>query len=225
VLYICGLCIYFYGGELKKLYKVLLVAAVSIMLSSDQPHHNAEYVTDDIRVLPPTFITLKQIDDCVPSAGFPQRVSLPFFSNAVQVQFSCDYYDKDHVAWAMYVFYEEWNRTYGDEGKAVRHAMNNLEIQWGRESRQVSRVYDINGNFLRTASVVGLMLSPTSIWASVENNISDTSLVHELVHIALKAGCGDADPDHEGESFECWEDHHSVFIDNVNNMLNEKYGL
>jgi hypothetical protein len=209
---------------LKTLHRVMLVIIISL-LSSDQSPDYMHDVSQDVRILPPTFITLRNIGDCVPGGSFPQRTALPFFSNAVQVQFSCDYYDHDHVAWAMYIFYEEWVNMYGDEDLAVKVSLNNLEIQWSKNPRTEERVYDIDGNFLESARVIGLMLSPTSIWVSIEPNISDTSLVHELVHIALRASCGNADPDHEGVEYPCWEPHHSEFITRINKILAKKYSL
>ena len=210
---------------MKKLYNLVLFILVSILLSSDQPPRNVPYNSKDFKILPPTFITLKNIEGCNPDLPFPQRVSLPFFTNSRQIQFSCKYYDSDHVAWAMYVFYEEWVESYGDEGAILKDVLSNIEIQWGARPRVEERVFDITGQFLERANVVGLMLSPTSVWVSVEDNISDTALVHELVHISLKALCGSADPDHEGTSHPCWERHHSEFIDSVNETLQDKYAL
>ena len=179
----------------------------------------------DPHPMPPIFVTLKDILECDPGGEFPQRTALPFFAEASQVQFSCEYYDPDHVAWVMYIFHEEWEKAFGDHDRTVRGVLNTLEIQWGNETRVEHRIYSINGTFLESAEVSGLMLSPTSAWVSIEESLSQTSLIHELVHIALEASCGDADADHEGNVHPCWAAEHTLFITRVNDLLSTKYSL
>ena len=206
----------------------IATSLVLIMLSSSPTSHTP--LPDDdhvvIKSIPPTFITLDHIPECVPSNPFPQINPLPYFTNASQTQFSCEFYEKDHLAWVLYIFYELWEREFGDDDDHVKIVLNQISIEWGKEVKSVDRVYDIDGNFLETASVAGLMVDDTSLWVWVEgDNMSDTSLVHELTHIALRHSCGDADADHEGDKYLCWNRHHSEFIDSVNTVLREVYGL
>ncbi len=199
-----------------------------IMLSSSPTTHRAGIPDEpvSIKAIPPTFITLNHIPECMPSAPFPQTNPLPYFKDAEHIQFSCSYYDKDHVAWAMYIFYELWEREFGDTSGKLAAALDNITIVWGEDVKTVQNVYDIDGNFLESATVSGLMMDDSTIWIWVDGeNMSDSSLVHELTHIALRHNCGDADADHEGIKYLCWDSRHSDFIDNVNTVLRETYGL
>ena len=197
-----------------------------MVLSSDSQitQHSTE-IERIIYPLPPTFITLSEIKDCDPKGTFPQINPLPYYTLASQEQFSCEFYDKDHVAWTMYIFYELWLRDFGDPGERVKQALNRLEIRWGNEVKEVKRVYDISGQFLEVADVSGLMEDPYVIWVWAESDISNTSFIHELTHIALYHSCGSADPDHEGVEYLCWDQRHSQFIDDVNTELSNSYGL
>ena len=203
-----------------------LTLLIALLMSSDAPTiPNTAVKNGVVRAIPPTFITLTDIKNCDPESIFPQTNPLPYYTGAVQTQFSCEFYEKDYVAWTMYVFYELWEERFGDSEKKIENALNNLEIRWGQDRREVHNVYDINGNFLETSSVSGLMESPYISWVGIEDNISDTSFVHELVHIALVHVCGSPDPDHEGDVYKCWSEQHSFFIDEVNTALKTTYGL
>ena len=178
-----------------------------------------------VQALPPTFITLSEIRDCDKNAQFPQANPLPYWKNAAQIQYTCDIYEKDNVSWTMLIFYDLWKETFGDTNKSVKKALEQLQITWGKDSRVVNNVYTIDGTFHETANVTGLVEDDFKIWVLAEENISDSSFIHELVHIALIHSCGSADPDHEGESFPCWTLHHSLFIDEINIELLDRYGL
>ena len=209
--------------------RLATTVAMSLVLLSSSPATYTPVVTAEpvtIRAIPPTFITLDPIAECIPSAPFPQINPLPYFDNGQHVQFSCSVYDKDHVAWSMLIFYELWERKFGDPDGQLMNALNKVTIVWGKDVKTVNNVYDMDGNFLEKATVSGLMKNDTTIWVWAESeNISDTSLVHELVHIELHHICGDADADHEGELFPCWKAEHSSFIDMVNEVLSYNYGL
>ncbi|HIK67024.1 MAG TPA: hypothetical protein EYF95_03510 [Flavobacteriales bacterium] len=203
-----------------------LTLLIALFLSSDAPTiPNTVMRIGVIRAIPPTFITIEQTEDCRQEEPFPQNNPLPYYTHATQTQFSCDFYDKDYVAWTMFVFYELWEKEFGDPEKKVKNALDHLEIQWGEERREVHNVYDINGNFFESSSVSGLVEGPYIVWVWAEDKISNTSLVHELTHIALMHVCGSADPDHEGDKFACWSEEHSSFINDVNLKLSTIYGL
>jgi len=125
----------------------------------------------------------------------------------------------------MYIFYELWEKEFGDPEGKIRDALDHLEIQWGKDRREVHNVYDIDGNFFETSDVSGLMENSYTIWVWVEDNISETSFVHELTHVSLFHLCGNADADHEGDKFVCWSEEHSLFIDDVNAKLKSIYGI
>lgn len=210
-----------------KRYAIMLSIAMIMLTGSPTSHRDVQY--DEpiaIRAIPPTFITLAQIPECLPEAPFPQVNPLPYFSKATQIQFSCAVYEKDNVAWAMLIFYENWLETFGGNPEDLKAALNRLTIVWGKDVKIVNNVYDMDGNFLESATVSGLMEDESTIWVWAESeDISDSSFVHELVHIALHHTCGDADADHEGIAYPCWHEEHSVFIDEINLQLKTNYGL
>lgn len=210
-----------------KRYAIATSLALIMLSSSPTTHYSVPPDEPlDIRAIPPTFITLNHIPECIPTGPFPQTNPLPYFSGAAHIQFSCNYYEKDHVAWVMYIFYELWERDFGDINGKLKEALNHITIVWGENIKTVKNVYDIDGNFLESATVAGLMMNDSTIWVWVDgHNMSDSSLVHELTHIALRHICGDADADHEGDKYVCWDTRHSEFIDNVNTVLKEVYGL
>ena len=76
------------------------------------------------------------------------------------------------------------------------------------------------------AQVIGLALTPSVLWAHVGDtgNISDTALVHELVHLALWSSVGSPDADHEGRKHRGWARKHTEFILEVNSLL-KSYNL
>ena len=211
-----------------KRYAIMLSIVIMIIMTGSPISHRA--VQHDtpvtIRAIPPIFITLDHIPECLPEASFPQANPLPYFSKAAQIQFSCDVYEKDNVAWVMLIFYESWIATFGGDRKKLKAALDRLTIVWGREVKTVNNVYDMHGNFLESASVSGLMEDSSTIWVWAESDaISDSSFIHELVHIALHHTCGDADADHEGTEYSCWLEGHSIFIDEINLRLKENYDL
>ena len=212
---------------MKRLVWVSLFLLIVLSGASTQHHIEASNKEKDnnVTAIPPTFITLEVLKECDPHAEFPQENPLPYFKEASQLQYSCDVYDKDHVSWAIFVFYEYWEREFGGPGRKVKTALSKIKIEWGEEIMEVTNVYDIDGNFLEKANVSGLMQNRYSIWVLADDYISDTSLVHELVHIALAHSCGSPDADHEGADYPCWTESHSDFIDSVNLELLTTYGL
>ena len=211
--------------KIARKYLTLTLLLVMFISSHSPARPSLVVKTSVIRALPPTFITLADIKDCDPKGIFPQTNPLPYYTDATQAQFSCEFYEKDYVAWTMYIFYELWEKEFGDPENKVNNALKHLAIKWGEENREVHNVYDIHGNFLELSTISGLMENPYSIWVKAELNISETSFVHELVHIALVHTCGSADPDHEGSEYMCWTEQHSLFIDKVDTKLKTIYGL
>lgn len=174
-----------------------------------------------VRHLPPIYVTVPEIPDCVEDGKFPQMVLLPSFVAASQIVPSCALYDRDEVAWALNVFYKEWKKEFGDpEGKVIK-MLNEVMITWSEEEKTVGSAYSINGKLLKNPNVIGLAISPTILWSHVGDTgyISDTSLVHELVHLALWSINDDPDPDHEGGNHHGWTARHSVFIADLNRFL------
>jgi hypothetical protein len=176
----------------------------------------------DIRHLPPIYIIAPELPDCVEDGKFPQLVLLPSFSAATQIVPSCHLFDRHEVAWTLNVFYRRWKKEFGDPEGKVFKMLNEVMITWGLERRTVSRAYSVHGKLLENPSVIGLAISPTVLWAHVGDtgHISETSLVHELVHLALWASEGTPDADHEaGAAFGGWTTEHTSFIWKLNKFL------
>ena len=125
--------------------KMLIALAACLLVTSG--HSNLHFATPHkvVYPLPPSFITLIDIPECDPTIPFPQTTPLPHFSKSHQVQYSCDYYDKDHVAWVMIIFLEEWKKQFPDTHEIVKHSMNGLTIEWSARSKSVKHIFDING--------------------------------------------------------------------------------
>jgi hypothetical protein len=126
------------------------------------------------------------------------------------------------IAAATATFYIEWITNYGDVNDKILDNLDNLSILWGSELQVVENVYDVNGVFMPKGYASGLAYGPQLIWVWAEDGkISQTSFIHELVHVALWSHNSHGDADHEGNEKVLWTKHHTQFIDNVNELLRE----
>jgi hypothetical protein len=161
-------------------------------------------------------------------ATFKQEITkLPDFISAWQIQVKNETPSAKNVSQAMIIFYNRWSRQFGDKNKKVLKALNGLMIEWSTEKKTVSG-FDINGQYVVNAPVVGATLSPGYIWLYVKDNekVYSSSLIHELVHVAIWAQdrYSNGDHDHEGVQHEGWTPQHTLFIYNINNLL-KKFDL
>jgi len=153
--------------------------------------------------------------------GKKQMVKIPGFNQAWQVVKDCDEFPVERVSVALVFFYFEWRKNFGDADRSVERALNNIMIEWSNDDK-FTNAYDVTGQYVENASVVGLALTPSLVWVKIrdEKLICKTSLVHELVHIAIWAKKKtDADPDHLGLKYLGWNVDHSALIQKVNNQL------
>ena len=177
--------------------------------------------------LSPIFVTSPPLPACDDEIT-PHRMRIPSYQNAWQTVIDCEYYTGDETAWVMTLFYDEWVRRFGDEGGSVDMALENLEIVWSPDSRIEKNIYGVDGTFYEESEVHGLFnTSPVWIWIYAPPGavISETSLIHELVHLALFAINSDADADHEGHRYHGWTSEHTLMIDVVKTQLHEYYDL
>ena len=195
--------------------KTIIVALIVCMSSlSCHPHGGIIFSN--------THLKIYKNSVCKPADGFPQMIMIPFFESATQIVPSCQFYPKHKTALALLVFYHKWHEYFGDDNYAVKDLLNKVMIKWGNELRTVyARGYDLDGNAVNKATVKGLVESSTIIWVwkGFYNKMSETSLMHELVHISLKATTGTGDPDHEGDVYPGWTPAHSRMIIEANDML------
>ena len=163
---------------------------------------------------------------CSPSKPFPQMVVLPYFRNATQIVHDCDVYKKYETALALMIFYDKWNLKFGDPDLKVKRSLENLMITWGLEKKTLKRAYSISGKKVENAVIVGLTQGKSVIWVwrGKEYKISNSSFVHELVHVSLIALQGHGDYDHEGTIKEGWTPEHTQLISDINRAI-EAFGL
>lgn len=129
------------------------------------------------------------------------------------------------VSSAILIFYRNWEVRFGDSERKVKEALNKVMIEWSSEEKIHRSIgTNLEGRIVTQAYIKGMTLSPSYVWVKTNmyNRIFATSLVHELVHVALWAeGCKSGDPDHEGDSILCWTKEHTEFIQDVNLYLAE----
>jgi hypothetical protein len=169
----------------------------------------------------PTAQKIHKSSHCDAQRPFPQMILIPFFNRATQIVSRCSTYEKHKTSLAMIVFYQQWYEHFGDKNKAVRYMLEDVMIEWGDRKKIVKIAYDVEGNLIKEATVVGLARSGNYIWAwkGYNNKISETSLIHELVHQALRATNGTGDSDHEGRRYKGWTWKHTSMIIKTKNML------
>lgn len=158
---------------------------------------------------------------CNSTKAFPQMIKIPMFSQSWQIVHSCEKHPAEPVAIAMAIFYLEWHKKFGDPGKKVWNALNDLMIDWTPMTKK-GNGYDVTGLRITGATYGGLALSSSYIWVKPkeEEIVCESSLIHELVHISIWAIKGsDGDPDHLGSKYSGWSIDHSALIQNVNQTL------
>ena len=148
---------------------------------------------------------------------------IPFFKNATQLVPNCATYPKHKTALALMIFYHNWLRWFDDDDLAVRDALEKVMVQWGTEKRRIKKGYNLKGEEAEYGLATGITLSSSVIWVwqGHFHKISESSLMHELVHIALRAQIGHGDSDHEGNKFDGWTISHSAMILEANEMLRD----
>ena len=148
-------------------------------------------------------------------------VKIPYHENTWQIKEKNSWPSKNDVSVAMKIFYREWKKSFGDPDRKVYEALNKLMIEWHDPRERKILGYSMDGKMLR-GRVRGTALSPTyiTIRKTAYKRIASTSLVHELVHVALwNSGNILGDPDHEGMKYSGWTRKHTIFIKNLNNLL------
>ena len=214
--------------NLESVICCLAVAGLTVLapqgVSNQEPIYDADYKKAARRlILPPSYITSPERPACDEKGEFPQRVQLATWSDAWQTVESCDFHDRDYVTWVTVVFYRSWKKRFGDPDERVKKALEASEIVWSSKKRIVEKAYDLDGNLLHKVDVSGLYEGSSRMWVYTSkeslSKLSETALVHELVHLALDAAHGSADPDHTGPKPPFWKSEHSKFIVSINRKI------
>ena len=182
-----------------------MLISVSVTCSGDQGFRIFEK-TNDYKLIYKTSV-------CDPNGTFPQMIIIPFLKKAAQIVPRCDSYPKHKTAMAMMIFYQQWVDHFGDEHGLVKEMLENTVVEWGLKKKKIKKAYGLYGKEVKNVNVVGLAKPGNYIWSwTAYGKISETSLIHELVHQALRATTGSGDSDHEGNIYPGWTWEHTSMI-------------
>lgn len=151
---------------------------------------------------------------CSVGDRFPQMISIPFFKSATQIVPNCRTYPKHKTALALMAFYHHWHKNFGDEGQVIKNLLEKVMIEWGTEKKRLKSAYNIRGEKRENPIIIGVVKSKSYVWVweGYDHKISESSLIHELVHISLRAHNGHGDADHEGDKYYGWTRRHTEMI-------------
>ena len=162
--------------------------------------------------------------------GSETYTDIPGYIKSQQSNHTCDHFDPNETALAMFLFYVHYVEEFGDEGNKVNFWLHDLTVIWTDQIIKM-RGYGFKVNEKPAASnkAFGLTLNggrvikvytrrPISMID--KKKISKTSFVHELLHVAINAKNGGVhgDPDHEGSQWPGWTPRHTEFINKVNSV-------
>jgi len=159
---------------------------------------------------------------CDPAKPFPQMIIIPYFNQASQIVPNCQTYPVHEVALAFFIFYHQWLEYFEDDNLAVRGMLEKVMIRWGTEKRNGVRGFNLEGKrFSAQKNIIGLVEGKNMIWVweGYNHKISESALIHELVHLALFARLGHGDSDHEGFKYRGWTKRHTNMIIESKQML------
>ena len=150
---------------------------------------------------------------CDPNKPFPQMILIPFFERATQLVPNCETYPKYKTALALIIFYHQWTIIFGEDPE-VENMLKKVMITWDTKKSTIKKGYELNGKEIKNPVVIGLARTNSTcwVWEGYGHKISESSLVHELVHLALRAKNGHGDRDHEGPKYSGWTSAHTEII-------------
>ena len=151
-------------------------------------------------------------------------VNLPHSPHSWQIIDSNKAPNSDRVSQAIVIFYRQWQLKFGDKDDKIKKNLYELKVEWSSKEKAYESIDRSKiGEIIITRSIIkGMTLCPTYIWLRTNQykRVYASSLVHELVHVALwSQDCRGGDPDHEENEYECWTKEHTKFIRHVNKLL------
>jgi len=196
---------------IKKIIIFLVIVLCSVTCSS---HNSTIFLNNDYKIV-------YKRTQCNPDIGFPQMIIIPYFDQATQIIPNCETYPVHKTTFALFVFYHQWLEYFEDKNMAVRGMLEKVMIRWGTEKRTGGKGYNIKGERYKDRNIIGLVETNNIIWVwqGYNHRISESALIHELVHLALRAKNGTADPDHEGFKYRGWTPAHTRMIIESKQML------
>jgi|GEM_PF-7125151 len=133
-------------------------------------------------------------------------------------------FKKKDVDRAIQTFYTEWANEFGEDSK-VHSALEAVRIEFTKDKIYVKSGYSINGKPFKSRYCLGVTkdIDHAQIWVrKPPYKISKTSLVHELIHISLKASTGMYDVDHLGNKYKAWTRKHNKFLIKTRAILKKR---
>ena len=202
-------------------FLLLILAVPSSAVEIAQPQPDLDYET--------VGLFHREISNKGCEKNTPGKVHrIPGFRFAYQQTDMCEYYYPSHTALAFSVFYIEWSVKFGDENNTVKNALDELMVEYNSYQKKISRIYSIDGEYRPGPTVINGLTSENGkyifVWSgTMPGRLYDTSLVHELVHVAIYAyhGGEHGDPDHEGPQYPGWTAEHTEFIKDTNRILED----
>jgi hypothetical protein len=196
------------------LKKITILISILCFVSCPGHQGTSTFFSNDYKKIYKTSI-------CDESKSFPQMIMIPFFEGATQVVPNCETYPKHQTALAMMVFYHHWVKYFGDSELKIKQTLEKAMVTWGAEKKTLKLAYNMEGEKIVDATVIGLTQSSSLVWVwqGYGHKISESSLIHELVHLSLRALNGHGDYDHEGTKRDGWTPEHTKMIVEAKNML------
>jgi len=193
---------------------IAIILFLALFASTCNSHNSTVFLKNDFKVV-------YKSEYCNSDRDFPQMILIPYFNQASQIVPNCDTYPVHKTAMALFIFYHQWLEYFGDRDMAVRGMLERVMIKWGTEKRTIGSGYDLKGERFENRNIIGLVETNNIIWVwqGYHHKISESALIHELVHLALRVKNGTADPDHEGFKYRGWTAGHSRMIIETKKML------
>ena len=193
---------------------MIIFASLLLCGATCNSHNSTTFLNNDYKL-----IYKKGL--CDPDKPFPQMIVIPYFKSASQVVPNCKTYPVHETALALFVFYHNWLEYFEDDNLAVRGMLEKVMIEWDTKKRVGNSGYNLKGEPFKKHNIIGLVKTDSIIWVwqGYNNNISESALIHELVHLALRARNGHGDADHEGHKYRGWTPRHTKMIIESKQML------
>lgn len=155
-----------------------------------------------------------------------EMINLPYSPHSWQIVDSSMAPSSQRVSQAITIFYNQWEKTFGDKEGRIKKNLDQLMVEWSSEEKTHEKIErNRKGQIIITRKIIkGMTICPTYIWLKTNQyrRVFASSLVHELVHVALWTQvCRGGDPDHEAGYPACWTSQHTKFIKHVNKILLE----
>ena len=196
------------------LKKIIIIISMFCFVSCPGHQGTSAFLSNNYKKMYKTSV-------CDEDRKFPQMIMIPFFESATQVMPNCQTYPKHQTALAMMVFYHHWTKNFGDSELKIKQTLERVMVTWSVEKKTLKLAYNLKGEKVKHATIIGLTQSSSLVWVwqGYGHKISESSLVHELTHLALRAINGHGDFDHEGTKRDGWTAEHTKMIIEAKNML------